>query len=58
MEKTLALLDSEEAIMLPERQTLSVTIVEAVNSSTAVNALTVLSAAISSANQGVFVITL
>jgi hypothetical protein len=54
-----ALLDSEEAVMLPERQTLGVfdfAAILASNSSTAVQAITLLSAATAVANQSVVVI--
>lgn len=56
----LELLDQEEAVMLPERNTLALfnfTAVVASNSATAVNALTLLSAAVANAGQSIVVIS-
>lgn len=56
----LELLDQEEAVMLPERNTLGLfnfTLVSASNSATAVNALTLLSAAVANAGQSIVVIS-
>jgi hypothetical protein len=55
----LELLDQEEAVMLPERQTLGLfdfAIVSGSNTSVALNSVTLLSAAVSNASQSIVVV--
>lgn len=55
----LELLDQEEAVMLPERQTLGLfdfAFVSGSNTSVALNSVTLLSAAVSNASQSIVVI--
>jgi hypothetical protein len=57
--KELAYLDEEEATLLPERNTLGLfdfTAILASNSATSVQALTLLSASVASANQSIVVV--
>jgi hypothetical protein len=56
---SLELLDQEEAVMLPERQTLGLfdfALISASNTSVALNSVTLLSAAVSNAGQSIVVI--